>query len=282
MSRLGGLWRAMPWTAGTVRHRGDGRFRPAAVQRLRERVAGLPRTVRCRGRRGPAAWAAAVGGHRARRRPARWRWRASSRRGRWSSSGTPRTRPAAQAHEMRTWMRGPMLVTRGDLRRDRPAVTVSCGRRSIAPPACGIRRGPRPMSARDAHDARARTRRRWRSAHRGRGSALARGARQRHATQRSRGTAGTLRRPRGCNTPAALSRPSSPDGSPGSCSARRASAGRAGVLPSSAMRLERIPETVLERVDRAGGGCRHACVAWPRVGCSMADCRRTCCTSSSD
>ena len=46
MSRLGGLWRAMPWTAGLVRAGRRGHLRPAAAQWLCQRVAGVSRLVR--------------------------------------------------------------------------------------------------------------------------------------------------------------------------------------------------------------------------------------------
>jgi hydrogenase-4 component B len=49
MSRLGGLWRAMPWTAGlfglgAVAIAG-GHRRPAAAERICQRMAGVPRPV---------------------------------------------------------------------------------------------------------------------------------------------------------------------------------------------------------------------------------------------
>ena len=48
MSRLGGLWRAMPWTAGLFALGRGGDLRPAAAQRFRQRVARVSRPVRRR------------------------------------------------------------------------------------------------------------------------------------------------------------------------------------------------------------------------------------------
>ena len=59
MSRLGGLWRAMPWTAGLFALGRGGDLRAAAAQRFRQRVAGVSRAVRRRDSSpGASAWGA--------------------------------------------------------------------------------------------------------------------------------------------------------------------------------------------------------------------------------
>ena len=68
-------------------------------------------------------------------------------------------------------------------------------------------------------------------------------------------------RRRACSTPAARSPASSPAGSRGSCGRSACVERPRGLFPASALRLERIPETVLERVIAPGGRRDHCGVS---------------------
>ncbi len=112
MSRLGGLWRAMPWTAGLFML---GCLAVSGLPPLNGFVSewliylGLFDAVTSKG---PSAWAAlpatimlAMAGALA--------LASFAKAGAMIFLGAPRTQPAAQAQECGPWMRGPMLVLAG-------------------------------------------------------------------------------------------------------------------------------------------------------------------------
>ena len=112
MSRLGGLWRAMPWTAGLF---ALGSVAVSGLPPLNGFVSewlvylGLFDAVTSKG---PSAWAAmpaaimlAMAGAVA--------MASFAKAGAMIFLGAPRTQAAAQAHECGNWMRGPMLALAG-------------------------------------------------------------------------------------------------------------------------------------------------------------------------
>lgn len=112
MSRLGGLWRTMPWTAGLF---ALGAVAVSGLPPLNGFISewliylGLFDSVTSRG---PSAWAAipatimlAMAGALA--------MASFAKAGAMVFLGVPRTQAAAQAHECGPWMRGPMLALAG-------------------------------------------------------------------------------------------------------------------------------------------------------------------------
>jgi hydrogenase-4 component B len=121
MSRLGGLWRRMPWTAGLF---AIGAAAVSGLPPLNGFVSewlvylGLFDAVT---RKDPSAWAAtpaiimlAMSGALA--------LASFAKAGAMIFLGAPRTKPATQAHECGSWMRGPML-----------ALAVACVAMALAP-----------------------------------------------------------------------------------------------------------------------------------------------------
>ncbi len=263
----GRLVAAMPWTAGLVRARRDRDLRAAAAQRICQRMAGLSRPVR-RGHEpeDPSAWIAMPAAI-CWRWPGPWRWRVSLKAGAVIFLGAPRTQAAEARPRMRPAdaradagagrrLRGhragpvsvwPVLARAVDAwspawAAEPPAPLVTLGWRKFASLAALLVGGDRLWLRADG---------------------------DRNAPRPSPGTAVTPARPRGCNTPAALSRASPPAGSPGCFSPSAPSAGRGASFRREASRLERIPETVLERILEPAGRAvlrlraPRAAAAWP-------------------
>ena len=273
MSRLGGLWRAMPWTAGLF---ALGSVAVSGLPPLNGFVSewlvylGLFDAVTSKG---PSAWAAmpaaimlAMAGAVA--------MASFAKAGAMIFLGAPRTQAAAKAHECGTWMRGPMLVLAG--------VCVMIG---LAPilfwPA--VARADRGVASRLGIGGSARA-----VGHAGFGSrgagdpgfggggvAVAEGARERLASRpdmglrlRDTGRADAIHQRLFCRNRRRLV-------SPGCCDRERKLRRPRGYFPAEAIRLERVPETVLERII-APGRARPSCECPQRcVGCSTAGCSST-------
>ena len=213
-----------PWRGGDLG--------AAAAQRIRQRMAGLSRTVRRGGGREPRR----LGGHARGDRAGgggRLALAGFVKAGAIVFLGAPRTQAGGAGARMRRGMRGPMLALAGVCVLDWAGarlILAGAGARGgrLAPGVGGTER-PRSLAMLGSVQA-----------------ALAfwfwprlRGCggrrRERPAPRRRRGTAATPRRPRGCSTPAAPSRGLPPAGSAGCCG-RSALRRPRGPFPSAALR----------------------------------------------
>ena len=276
MSRLGGLWRAMPWTASLVRARRGGDFRAAAAQRICQRMAGVSRPVRRHACPRPLGLGGDSGGHSARRdrRAGAGVFCEGLRRGfsgrsafRGGGAGA-RKRPGDARRRCWCWAR---RAWRSASRRS------SSGRRWRGRWRCGIPPGPEPetpaaLSSLGAFHvalavlALAAAGWLWRRVRRG---GLTRALTWDCGYAAPDG--------RGCNTRRARSRASSPNGSRGFCARNGTSSFPKTVSRASAQSCGAHAGDGAGKNCRAGGAAGHARFDGGAAASSMGGCKPTCC-----